>query len=235
MQRRTFLTVTLVSAIGVPAGGNSRRYAGVWPADRLYLSGSGSHRPECRYLGIPKFYDTLTQPTDDGKSVVPGLASSWEVSQDGKAMTFKLRSNLKFADGSPLTVEDVKWSLERAANKASGGQFQFLLASIAGVDTHGGDTVILRLSHPDPTMLQALATFNAGIVPSKLILAEPGATLDDKSKSFAQHPVGSGPFTLKSWNHNSEMVMTRNTYYWKQGSDGQPLPYLDNITVHHHP
>ena len=49
-------------------------------------------------------YDTLTQPTDDGKSVVPGLASSWEVSQDGKAMTFRLRPNLKFADGSPLTV-----------------------------------------------------------------------------------------------------------------------------------
>ena len=55
--------------------------------------------------------------------------------------------------------------------------------------------MILRLSHPDPTMLQALATFNAGIVPSKLIMAEPGTTLDDKSKSFAQHPIGSGPFT----------------------------------------
>ena len=66
-------------------------------------------------------------------------------------------------------------------------------------------------------------------MPSKLILAEPGATLDDKSKSFAQHPVGSGPFTLKSWNRNSEMVMTRNPHYWKQGSDGQPLPYLDNV------
>ena len=46
-------------------------------------------------------------------------------------MTFKLRPNLKFADGSPLTVDDMKWSLDRAANKESGGKFQFLLASIA--------------------------------------------------------------------------------------------------------
>src|SRR4029077_20723173 len=164
-------------------------------------------------------YDTLTQPTNDGKSVVPGLASSWETSQDGKVMTFKLRPNLRFADGSPLPGGGVKWSLERGANKETGGQFQFLLASIEGVETLGTDSVILRLKHPDPTMLQALATFNAGIVPSKLIMAEPGTTLDDKSKSFAQHPIGSGPFTMKSWNRNSEMVMTRNPYYWNLGSD----------------
>ena len=81
---------------------------------------------------------------------------------------------MRFADGSPLTVDDAKWSLERAANKETGGQFQFLLASIGGVETQGTDSVILRLKHPDPTMLQALATFNAGIVPSKLIMAEPG-------------------------------------------------------------
>ena len=114
----------------------------------------------------------------------------------------------------------MKWSLERAADKETGGQFQFLLASIGGVETQGTDSVILRLKQPDPTMLQALATFNAGIVPSKLIMAEPGTTLDDKSKSFAQHPIGSGPFTMKSWNRNSEMVMTRNPYYWNLGSDG---------------
>ena len=47
--------------------------------------------------------------------------------------------DLKFADGSPLTVDDVKWSLERAANKETGGEFQFLLASIGGVETQGTD------------------------------------------------------------------------------------------------
>lgn len=230
MQRRTFLTVTLLSTIGLTARAATRGGTLVYgrQTDCIYLDPVHTAQNADIWVSL-NLYDTLTQPTNDGKSVVPGLASSWETSQDGKVMTFKLRPNLRFADGSPLTVDDVKWSLERAANKETGGQFQFLLASIEGVETQGTDSVILRLKHSDPTMLQALATFNAGIVPSKLIMAEPGTTLDDKSKSFAQHPIGSGPFTMKSWNRNSEMVMTRNPYYWTLGSDGQPLPYLDAV------
>ena len=184
-------------------------------------------RDTSAYRTADLIYSGLVHITPELRPV-PDLAESWE-SPDPKTFIFKLRPNLKFADGSSLTVDDVKWSLERAANKQTGGQFQFLLASIEGVETQGADGVVLRLKHPDPTMLQALATFNAGIVPSKLIMAEPGTTLDDKSKSFAQHPIGSGPFTMKSWSRNSEMVMMRNPYYWKLGSDGQPLPYLDDI------
>jgi peptide/nickel transport system substrate-binding protein len=230
MRRRTFLTVTLLSTMALPAGAATRGGTLVYgrQTDCIYLDPVHTAQNADIWVSL-NLYDTLTQPTDDGRNVVPGLATSWETSQDGKAMTFKLRPNLRFADGSPLTVDDVKWSLDRAAGKETGGQFRFLLASIDGVETQGTDTVILRLRHPDPTMLQALATFNAGIVPSKLIMAEPGATLDDKSKSFAQHPVGSGPFTMKSWSRNSEMVMTRNPHYWKLGSDGQPLPHLDNV------
>jgi peptide/nickel transport system substrate-binding protein len=230
MQRRTFLTVTLLATMGVPARAATRGGTLVYgrQTDCIYLDPVHTAQNADIWVSL-NLYDTLTQPADDGKSVVPGLASSWDVSQDGKTMTFKLRPDLKFADGSPLTADDVKWSLERAADKATGGEFQFLLASIAGVDAPGDGTVIIRLKRPDPAMLQALATFNAGIVPSKLIMAEPGTTLDDKSKSFAQHPVGSGPFTLKSWNRNSEMVLTRNPHYWKHGADGQPLPYLDNV------
>jgi len=230
MRRRTFLTVTLLSTLGLPARAATRGGTLVFgrQTDCIYMDPAHTAQNADIWVSL-NLYDTLTQPTNDGKTVVPGLASSWEVSQDGKTMTFRLRPNLKFADGSPLTVDDVKWSLERAANKDTGGEFQFLLASIEGVDTSGNDSVVLRLKHPDPTMLQALATFNAGIVPSKLIMAEPGSTLDEKSKSFAQHPVGSGPFTLKSWSRNSEMVMTRNPYYWRPGADGRPLPYLDNV------
>jgi peptide/nickel transport system substrate-binding protein len=174
-------------------------------------------------------YDTLTEPSDDGKTVTPGLAESWTTSADGKAITFKLRPNLKFADGSPLTAADVKWSLERAANKETGGEFQFLLASITGVDVQGDGGVVVKLAHPDPALLQALATFNAGIMSEKLVMAAPGATLEEKSKAFADHPLGSGPFFVKSWSRNSEMVLARNPYYWRMGADAKPLPYLDGI------
>ncbi len=176
-------------------------------------------------------YDTLLQPTADGAGVQPGLASAWSVSADGKVVTLTLRPDLKFADGSPIEVSDVKWSLDRARAKPEGGEFAFLLSSIASVETRGGDTVLVNLTQPDPVILQALSTFNAGIMPEKLLMAAPGATLEDKTKAFADHPVGSGPFTLESWKRNTEMVLVRNPYYWRKAADGKPLPYLDRVRL----
>jgi peptide/nickel transport system substrate-binding protein len=174
-------------------------------------------------------YDTLLLATADGKGTEPGLAAAYKVSEDGKTLTFTMRPGLKFADGSPLLVSDVKWSLDRARSKEDGGDFAFLLASIDSISTEGSDTVVLHMKHADPTILQALSTFNSGIVSEKLVMAAPGATLLEKSKAFAEHPIGSGPFVLTSWQRNAEMVMSRNPYYWKTAADGKPLPYLDAV------
>ncbi len=176
-------------------------------------------------------YDMLILPTLDGKGLKPGLATDYKLSDDGLSVTLHLRHDVKFGDGSPITLEDVKWSLERAGNQDSGGTFAFLLSSLASVETAPPDTIIVHLKHPDPAILHALATFNAAIVPEHLVLGAPGATLEEKSKAFAEHPVGSGPFMVKSWTHNSEMVLARNPYYWQKADDGKPLPYLDEIRL----
>ena len=107
-------------------------------------------------------HDTLIQPSPDGKALQPGLAEAYEVSEDGLTVTLKIRPGLKFADGSPMALSDIKWSLDRARTKESGGTFQFLLEAIAEVVTTPPSTVVLKMSHPDPAILQALATFNAG-------------------------------------------------------------------------
>ncbi|MGH7154712.1 MAG: ABC transporter substrate-binding protein [Acetobacteraceae bacterium] len=176
-------------------------------------------------------YDTLVQPTLDGAGIEPGLAESWTVSQDGKTVTLKIRPNLKFADGSPLELSDIKWSLDRASNKDIGGGFQFLLNAINTVEIAGTDTIVLHLSRPNPAILEALATFNAGIVPQKLLMTAPGKDLTEKAKNFASKPIGCGPFVVSSWTHGSEIVLARNPYYWKQGADGKPLPYLDRVRL----
>ncbi|MGI4953127.1 MAG: ABC transporter substrate-binding protein [Janthinobacterium lividum] len=176
-------------------------------------------------------YDTLLQPTADGKGVQAGLAGAWDTSADGKTVTLTLRPGLKFADGSPLQASDAAWSLNQARAKPEGGEFAFLLTSIANVTAEGADKVVVTLSKPDPVILQALATFNAGVMPEKLLMAEPGATIDDKRKTFADHPVGSGPFTLESWKRNTEMVLVRNPHYWRQAADGKALPYLDRVRL----
>jgi peptide/nickel transport system substrate-binding protein len=178
---------------------------------------------------LSNLYDTLLLPTDDGQGVQPGLATSWSVAPDGLSVTLQLRPDIKFSDGSPITAEDVKWSLERAS-KPDNGTWTFLVSAIDSIDISKAPSIVIKLKHPDPAFLKALSTFNTAIMPEKLFEAEPGATDADKAKAFAEHPIGSGPFAFESWTRGSEMKLVRNKYYWAKGEDGKPLPYLDGIT-----
>jgi peptide/nickel transport system substrate-binding protein len=225
-----FLSAVLALALASPAPAANRGGTLVFARaiDSQFLDPVHTAQNADIWISL-NLYDTLLLASADGKSAEPGLAAAYKVSEDGKTLTFTMRPGLKFADGSPLLVGDVKWSLDRARSKEEGGEFAFLLASIASIDTEGSDTVVLHMKHPDPTILQALATFNAGIMSEKLLTAAPGATLQEKSKAFAEHPIGSGPFVLTSWQRNAEMVMSRNPYYWKPAADGKPLPYLDAV------
>ncbi len=196
-------------------------------ADSLFLDPVLNERNVDIWI-LTNLYDTLLEPSQDGRSVQPGLAESYQVSDDGLTFTAKLRPDLKFADGSPLTAEDVKWSLDRARNPKN-GSWNFTLESIESIETRGADTVVLHLKHPDPALSAALAIFNASIMPEKLFEAAPGATDADKANAFAEKPIGSGPFVLDHWQRGTEMVLRRNPHYWQAGEDGKPLPYLDEV------
>ncbi|GGL13698.1 ABC transporter substrate-binding protein [Deinococcus radiotolerans] len=229
MKRLTRVTLTLAAALvcgqalAVTRGGQLvyGRYA-----DSLFLDPVLNDANLDIWI-LTNLYDTLLQPTADGKGVQPGLASRYTVSKDGKVMTLTLRSGLKFADGSALTAQDVKWSLDRA-RQPDAGAWSSSLASITSV-TASGSTVTLNLKTPDPTLPAALATFNAAIMPQKLFTAAPGKNDAEKAKAFAEKPIGSGPFVLSEWKRGSYMVLKRNPYYWKKGEDGKALPYLDSV------
>ncbi len=176
---------------------------------------------------LTNLYDTLLAPTKDGLGVQPGLALKWETSPDGKTLILALRPDVKFGDGSPLTADDVKWSLDRARDPKAGA-WSSSLASIEGIEG-SGDSIKIALKHPDPTIIPALATFNAAIMPQRLFEAAPGETPEDKARAFAEKPVGSGPFILTAWQRGVSMTLRRNPYYWKQAEDGKALPYLDEL------
>ncbi len=175
---------------------------------------------------VTNLYDTLLRNGEKG-ALEPGLAEKHAVSADGKTITLTLREGVKFSDGSALTTDDVVFSLERARNPD--GPWGNLLASVTEVKAEG-NTVMLSLKQPDPTILSVLATFNTAIMPKAAYEKMQGANDQEKASAFyAAGPVTSGPFMLKEHQKGSRMVFVRNPNYWRSGEDGKPLPYLDEV------
>ena len=226
----SFTALSLAAALACPAAeaatrGGKMVYARY--ADSLFLDPVLNDANVDIWV-LTNLYDTLLQPTVDGTGVQPGLATKWETAADGKSLTLTLRGGVKFADGSPMLAEDVKWSIDRARDPKAGA-WSSSLASIDTVQVTAPDMLVLKLKNPDPTLIPALATFNAAILPQKLFEATAGATPDDKAKAFAEKPVGTGPFIMTAWKRGVSMTLKRNPYYWKQGEDGKALPYLDEL------
>ncbi|MDJ0933588.1 ABC transporter substrate-binding protein [Breoghania sp.] len=174
-------------------------------------------------------YDTLILPTDDGKGLKPGLATDWSVSKDGLTVTLHLRDGIKFSDGTPITAEDVRWSLERASNPDN-GIWNFMLGSVDTVEAKDASTILVHLKHTDPAILPTLTVFNAAIMPEKQYLASKGKSDIDKAKNFAQHPVGIRPLhpdVLRSRLFHE--AGARSVLLGQGRRRGKPLPYLDGI------
>lgn len=162
-------------------------------------------------------YDTLVRanPGTTGPAVVPGLAERWSTSKDGLQWTFHLR-DAKFADGSPVTAEDAKFSLERFASPKINTGLSSLAYGIAKVAAPAPKTVVVTLLHPVGALLENLSVAVASIVPARLVR--------EQGKSFWNKPIGSGPFMVEQWVRGSYMILRRNPHYWQAG-----LPYLNQV------
>ena len=195
--------------------------------DAIYLDPAMTQINQEIWL-LSNLFDNLVQLGADGKTVQPALATKWDFSPDAKTVTFTLREGLKFADGSPLTAEDIKFTLDRTRDPKIGLWGSFL-AAVDTVTVPDPGHLVLTLKTPMPALLPVLAMFACCTLPKNLIMAEPGATVEDKVKSFMAHPIGSGPFVLAEWQRNQLMRLKRNPYYWKQAEDGKSLPYIDEL------
>jgi len=159
-------------------------------------------------------YDQLVRVGKDGLSVEPDAADSWKASADGKSWTLHIRDGLTFADGSPVTAADAKFTLERAASKDSNFEDNFALIDHAvASDPH---TLVVTLKKPSASFLAYLSLYAASIVPEKLV--------NTRGKGFWERPVGSGPYVMTEWVQNDHIVLRRNARYWQK-----PYPYLDEL------
>ena len=174
-------------------------------------------------------YSTLlTFKGSDSATPVPWVASSYSASSDAKTFTFKLRNDIKFSDGTPLTSADVVFSFNRLINIK--GNPSFLLAGVT-VSAPDSSTVVLTSQDPNPAIPFIIPNPALGIVNSKVVKAhggtdQPGADKADTAESFLNTTSeGSGPYVLKSFSTTSEVDLTANPKYWG------PTPFYNSVVM----
>lgn len=146
-------------------------------------------------------FEGLTRFASDG-SVIPGLAESWDISDDGLTYTFKLHSGVSFHDGTSFDAEDVKFSLDRATAEESTNAQKALFAGISSVDVVDPQTVKITIKEPNGAFLFNLAWGDAVIVAPENI------------ENIKTNPIGTGAFTFDNWVQGDNITIAKNPDYW---------------------
>jgi peptide/nickel transport system substrate-binding protein len=157
------------------------------------------------------------KPQTSVANIVPELATSWSWDKANTALTFKLRSDVKWHDGKPFTAKDVKCTIDLLQGKAQDkfrkdprkGWYEF----VNDVTVNGDTEVTFHLKRPQPSLLAMLASGYSPIYPCHVPAAQ-----------MRTHPIGTGPFKFVEMKQNESIKLVKNPDYWKKG-----LPYLDGI------
>src|SRR5438132_4701988 len=168
-------------------------------------------------------YDSLVRVDPKG-NIIPWLAEKWETSSDGKTVTFTLRTDVKFHDGTSFDADAVKWNIERY--KTTQGSLRTGdLSSVDTVTVVDPKTVKFNLKSAFAPLLGALVD-RAGMMVSRKVVEAVGA--DFTLKPFK---AGTGPFILTEAVKNDHYTLEKNPDWWGKDAAGNKLPFLDKITV----
>ena len=149
----------------------------------------------------------------------PELAESWKLSQDGKQITFKLRTGITFSDGTPFSSEDVAFTMQRLMDPA-------LHSSTGDAFRSSSGAVSTKIIAPD----QIAITFPAPIAGLDRLFDQV-AIMSAHSPNPKKEAAGLGPFMVAEYKAGSSVLLRRNPNYWKKDSQGRRLPYLDSIRL----
>lgn len=168
------------------------------------------------YVVGPKMVEGLVT-YDFDYNLKPALATSWNVSADGKEITFNLRRGVKFHDGKDFTASDVAFSINVLKERHPRGRTTY--ANVTAIETPDSHTVVLKLSKPAPYLMNTLAAPEAPMLPKHVYGGSDIATNPANNA-----PIGTGPFKFVKWNKGESITVERNPDYWDKGK-----PYLDRI------
>ena len=173
------------------------------------------------YMASVNLYDGLAT-VDGSGSLVPELAESWDVSEDATEVTFHLRDDATFSDGSPVEAADVVYSVERLLriNQGPANLFAGVLepGSVEAVDAKTVKFTLAKTFAPFLTTVPAIRVLNQEVV-------EANAGDDDGQTYLSQTTAGAGAYLLDSWERGSQMIIKRNPDYYA----GTPEGAIDEV------
>lgn len=183
-------------------------------------------------------YNGLVQ-MDDKLNVIPSIAKSWNISEDGKTYTFNLRNDVTFHNskifkdsiGRKVTAYDFEYSFNRilSENVASPGKWIFNNVDFVeennfkAFEAINDTTFNIYLTKPFPPFLGILTMQYCSVVAKEAI--------EYYKNDYRSHPVGTGPFQFKMWSEGQKMVFIKNQNYFEQDKDGVALPYIDGVSI----
>jgi len=159
--------------------------------------------------------------------IVPDIAESWDVSNDGKTITFNLRKDAKFTDGAPVNADAVKWTIDRYMSpdliepQGLPSRRNKQLSEVESFDKIDDYTVSFTLKRP-------FRPFLANLTQRPGMILNPAAIQADPYGSEASGAVGSGPFKITRWRPEASLVLSANPTHYNPDA-----PYVDSIKVYH--
>jgi peptide/nickel transport system substrate-binding protein len=199
----------------------SSEFAGTWPTGLDPATSTTGAANMSLMIAIFGGLFQVTANADGSDPQVTGvLASGYEFSADGRALTIHLRPGVMFSDGTPFNAEAVKFNFERNIDTpCSCSPISWPWDKQQRFTAPDEHTVVLHFSQPYPAAIHSLPGVNLNWIVSPTALRKLGET------EFRVKPVGAGPFRVVSNQLSSKLVLERNPLYWEKGR-----PYLDQLT-----
>jgi peptide/nickel transport system substrate-binding protein len=172
-------------------------------------------------------YETLVKTDKNAQVLLPGLAESWKMSEDGLTWTFKIRKNVSFHDGSRLDAKAVAFNFHRWMNENSPyhtGQFTYWSHSFNGFPGIVGSVTALSDSTLEIVLNEPFAPFLNVLSMPAFSIASPEAIMT-YNEGLKDHPIGTGPFKFKLWEKGEKVIIERNNDYWDEGAKLSQVVY----------
>jgi len=188
------------------------------------------------FMVADNIYEQLVAYMDETTDIEPGLAKSWDISDDGKTYTFQLREGVNFHDGTPFNADAVVFSIGRMMKdrnvKFFGDDYEIpaqerppeywvsmeMDDTVGSIEATGEYTVVFNLKRVEAPFIANVGMDFASIISPAAFMKDP--------KGFIRNPVGTGPFSFVKWVADDSITLERYKDYWNKANGG---PYLDKV------